>query len=396
VTELRDILVVDDDPLDREMVRRLLPATVAVREAGTAAEARAELARAVPDLVVLDHRLPDVDGVDLVPLFAERSVPVVMLTGVEAPETIVMAIQRGGGDYLVKGALTRDGLARALRNVLEKAALQRKLRRQQAALVEPQTALLDQHAALIEQAEVLEARNREIRSLATALTLAEQAERERIAMVLHDDLQQHLVALSMMLMMLRREASGERAETLGAGATEALNGALHLTRTLVSELSPTILQGEHVRGLLDWIAARNQEKYGIAISVEVRGDPHVPDRAHRVLLHRVLCEALLNVVKHSGGTEARLVCWGDGTDTFVRVEDDGTGFDVAAVSAAPVGFGLSSIRERLRLVGGRFEVDSAPGAGTRVTVGVPGAAEGPRARHGPREAAEDSMRLFFS
>ncbi|HEX8384646.1 MAG TPA: ATP-binding protein, partial [Rubricoccaceae bacterium] len=51
--------------------------------------------------------------------------------------------------------------------------------------------------------------------------------------------------------------------------------------------------------------------------------------------------------------------------------DDGAGFDVGAVSACPGGFGLASVRERLELVGGRFEVDSAPGAGTRVTLAVP-------------------------
>ncbi|HEX8385348.1 MAG TPA: response regulator, partial [Rubricoccaceae bacterium] len=142
---VNDVLVVDDNELDRELVRRFLPAGTPVREAATAAEARAHLAHAVPDLVLLDNRLPDANGVDLLLSFTELYVPVVMLTEVESPEVVVVAMKRGAEDYLVKGALTREGLAKALANAVEKSALRRRLR--------------EQHAALVEQADALEVRN---------------------------------------------------------------------------------------------------------------------------------------------------------------------------------------------------------------------------------------------
>src|SRR5690606_39387146 len=89
-------------------------------------------------------------------MFAERHLPVIMLTEIETPEVIVQAMQRGAQDYLVKGALTSENLRRAIRNAVEKAAMRRTLAAQQ--------------RALAEQAATLEARNRDIRAPASALT----------------------------------------------------------------------------------------------------------------------------------------------------------------------------------------------------------------------------------
>ncbi len=355
---LHDVLVVDDNELDRELVRRLLPIGTPVREAATAEEARAHLAHAVPDLVLLDNRLPDTDGVDILPLFAERHVPVVMLTEVGAPEVIVVAMQRGAEDYIVKGTLTREGLARVTGHAVEKAALRRRLR--------------EQHEALVEQARALEASNREVRALAVALTLAEQAERERIAHVLHDDLQQQLFGLSMVLSLLQRTPHGPDVAALFNRATGILDGAVEMTRTLAAELSPSVLHADHLAEVLTWVAAEKRARYGLAVEVDVQGDIRVRDPALRILLFQAIREILFNVAKHSGTMSARIVAYADGGCIVVRVEDDGAGFDTEAVQAVGLGgFGLSSVRERLDFVGGRFEAESKPGRGTRVTLSFP-------------------------
>ena len=75
----------------------------AIREAATAREARVLLSTREPDLVLPDYRLPDADGLDLLPAFVERHVPVVMLTGIEAPEIIVEAMRAGGTTTSRKG-----------------------------------------------------------------------------------------------------------------------------------------------------------------------------------------------------------------------------------------------------------------------------------------------------
>ncbi len=215
-------------------------------------------------------------------------------------------------------------------------------------------------------------RTAEVRALAARLTVAEQVEQARIAQVLHDDLQQQLYGLTMTLALLQRAPSVEASTPLVTRASGVLDGAIQMARTLARELSPAVLELDQLGEFLAWVAAQKREKYGLDVSVELRGAPPLEDQVSRVLLYRALCEVLLNVVKHSGGTAARLVGWAEDGLVYVLVEDDGAGFDVAAVvDRRGGGFGLSSVRERLELVGGRFEVESAPGAGTSVTLAVP-------------------------
>jgi signal transduction histidine kinase len=230
--------------------------------------------------------------------------------------------------------------------------------------------------------ETLEARvaerTREVRRLAARLTAAEQAERHRLAEVLHDDLQQRLYGASVFLNLLAEsETEAERRE-LHAGIAEALSSTINLARSLSTELSPPVLASDGLAALLGWLAERKRALYGLAVEVEVEEPCVVPDRDVRVLLYRVLREALFNVVKHAGTRRARVHARREGDEVVVVVEDEGAGFDPQAAErsartkdAGAGGFGLANVRERLGLIGGRLEVASAPGRGSTVTVVVP-------------------------
>jgi signal transduction histidine kinase len=220
--------------------------------------------------------------------------------------------------------------------------------------------LRDAHVAL-------KAQTQEVRRLALALTLAEQEERQRIAYVLHEDLQQVLAAA------LMATASDDPARLQAV-----LGDAMALTRTLAHELSPPLLEGDDVGDLLLWAAHQAREQHGLDVEVEVRDGASVPEPALRVLLCQFLSELLFNVAKHAGKGRVRLGAEGVDGDVRVVVEDEGTGFDPAALNRSD-GLGLPGVRERLELVGGRLEIESAPGEGTRVTITVPvggGSAEG--------------------
>jgi PAS domain S-box-containing protein len=204
---------------------------------------------------------------------------------------------------------------------------------------------------------------RRVRELSRALALAEQQERRRIAHLLHDDLQQVLFGAKLALSLGKTEQ-----------LTEILNDAITLTRSLSHELSPPFLEGENVEDLLRWLADRNRERYGLEVGIEVLGDVPVPDTPLRVLLYQLLRELLFNVVKHAETNRARVVA--ELTDGHVRlvVEDEGAGFDPDRLAeAGPTGMGLPSVRERVELVGGRLDVASTPGRGTRVTLTLPSA-----------------------
>ena len=224
----------------------------------------------------------------------------------------------------------------------------------------------------------VEERTREVREMAAQLTTAEQAERERIAQVLHDDLQQQLVALSMALELLRRSQSDP--DPLFDQADEILGSAIDVARTLATELSPAVLASTRIDDLLQWLAFRKEEQHGMRIDVEGGGACEIRSRPVRVLLYQALQELLFNVVKHAGTKRARLRAWEDDDDlVVVQVEDEGDGFVPDEEGTASGGFGLSSVRSRVERVGGWVRVESAPGEGTRVTLAVPIAAPEPEA-----------------
>src|SRR3954451_5468365 len=182
------LLLVEDDGIDRETVRRLLGDGYVVTDVATGKAALEEIGAVPPDAVLLDFRLPDMEGIDLIPYCVQAFVPVILLTGEDSPEVIVQAMQIGAQDYLVKGHIGRNALARAIDNAIEKVALRRDL--------------VHQQAQLAQQALALERSNRQVRALASALTLAEQRERRRISQILHDHVQQMLYGIQMRIYLI--------------------------------------------------------------------------------------------------------------------------------------------------------------------------------------------------
>jgi signal transduction histidine kinase len=241
-------------------------------------------------------------------------------------------------------------------------------------LVQTEQALRNLNDSLETQVEV---RTAQAQSLATALDMAEQRERRRIAQVLHDDLQQLLYSQLMRLQIARSAPSFTQAPASCDqldGIEGVVNEALGLTRNLVSQLHSPSFEAESLAEGLAWLAAQMEEAYGLKVCLSVRDACCVGRREVRTLVLQVVRELLFNVVKHAGVEKARLALWRDNGCVRVSVEDDGAGFDVDALDARQIagsGMGLSSVAERLALVGGSLEVDSAPGAGARVTLSVP-------------------------
>ena len=203
------------------------------------------------------------------------------------------------------------------------------------------------------------------RKLSRSLLVAEQGERRRLALVLHEDLQQVLYGAQIAV----AQGHTDRAEA-------ALERAGQIARQLSHDLAPPLLRDGDLGDLVRWLAGRAPEAFGVEVEAVVGDDVAVPAEEVRVLLYGLLRELLLNVAKHAGTGRARVVAERAGDDgdgrVRVRVEDEGPGFDPGALDGqAGGGLGLPSVRERIELVGGRFEVESAPGGGTRVTLVVP-------------------------
>jgi PAS domain S-box-containing protein len=220
-------------------------------------------------------------------------------------------------------------------------------------------------------------RTRQVRALASALALAEQQERARLSQVLHDDLQQLLYGQLLRLRVLRDGLDAEDLALVEGELDEMgrlLRQAIELTRTLVAELHPPGIDPAGLDVAIQALAERMTREHGLHVAVEVTTPVAEVDRDIAALLLPMVREVLFNVVKHAGTPSARVAIAQDDHRLSLVVADDGQGFDARGeVSPMPErrGYGLSSIQERLSLIGGRLEVASQPGAGTRVTIHVP-------------------------
>jgi signal transduction histidine kinase len=129
--------------------------------------------------------------------------------------------------------------------------------------------------------------------------------------------------------------------------------------------------------LLTWLADNQGALYGLKVSVQAPDEVVVHEEHLRILLYQLVRELLFNVAKHAHTTSARIVAERDGPVVRILVEDDGVGFQPPTVSElhAGRGLGLSSVWDRLALVGGALRIESAPGEGTRVVLEVPSGPE---------------------
>ena len=226
--------------------------------------------------------------------------------------------------------------------------------------------------ALTEANETLEARVRaetdRVRQLSAALAVAEQSERRRIADVLHDDLQQQLYGLALLVSRLLSDPAAEEREALLVRCEEIVEDTIAIGRGLATELAPPALESSDARDLARWLASETERLHGLSVDVEAKGPCQVSEMAVRSLIYRTLRELLFNVAKHADVERACLRVGVEAGWLRVEVEDDGRGFETTTTDH---GYGLGSIRERLDVAGGCLEVASAPGAGTCIRLAIP-------------------------
>lgn len=215
-------------------------------------------------------------------------------------------------------------------------------------------------------------RTAQVRTLAAELSQAEHRERERLASVLHDDLQQLLAASRMRLQMAAAVPEGS-ADAL-AQVDEYLAGAIEQCRCLAVEVSPKVVSERGLGGALAWLGEHMRERHGLNVEVTVSGDVDHHDRDVETSIFRAVRELLFNVTKHAKVDHARVCATRrDDGSLCITVGDSGQGFDPEAVGAYDAGFGLGSVRSHTEILGGTCQVSSRPGEGTKVTLVFPGA-----------------------
>lgn len=245
------------------------------------------------------------------------------------------------------------------------------------AFVPPDLVLM--HSIDVTAKKKIDAKEKEYRSqlqsLASALTNAEEKERRRIAMELHDTIGQNLALSKIRLVMLSQTSNDEKVATEVSKILEALDQSIQMTRNLTFEMGTPILYRLGFEPSVNWLAEKLFEEHGLEVVYRNYGLPHDMEDELKAFLFRALRELLMNVVKHAQTSEVKVsTSFSDQRILRLTVTDHGKGFDSESQSFKnwkDTPFGLFSLKERLKSLGGHIDIYSKIGQGTQVVLLIP-------------------------
>lgn len=211
----------------------------------------------------------------------------------------------------------------------------------------------------------------QLQGLASELSLAEERERRRLAADLHDTIGQNLALSMIQLEGIQESLASSTGAREIEPVKELIDRTLQHSRALTLELCPPILYEVGFEAAIEQLADQIEIQHGV--HVECRMDSPLPLLTGdlRYFLYRATRELLLNVVKHARVREAELFISAAQHTLHIEVIDKGAGFAPDIRLSAAEGFGLFSIRERLKQIGGEMTISSRPGTQTRVILEVP-------------------------
>jgi signal transduction histidine kinase len=243
--------------------------------------------------------------------------------------------------------------------------------------------------------ENLAASEEQIRQLAEHMLHVEEMERRRISRELHDEAGQSLLCIRLQIEMIEQALPPEQAEWIAklGDARDLTERTILEMRRLIAALSPAVLEQLGLAAAVRQLVNRFRRLHPIRVRLLVAKLRRLPQHTE-IIVYRLVQECCNNIAKHSGATNVNISV--SSADGWVRlaVEDNGVGFKVEEALARKDSFGLSGMRERVALLGGKFEIRSyprngvgiekatrgrkkKPGRGTKILINLPVAKEPP-------------------
>ena len=215
----------------------------------------------------------------------------------------------------------------------------------------------------------------QLQALAAALSNSEEKERRKIAAELHDTIGQNLALSKIRLVLLSQNTDDGGTLKELSHVLDAIDESIRMTRALTFELGTPVLYKLGFGPSVNRLAEKLYDEYGLEVAYENRGLPDTMVDELKAFLFRALRELLMNVVKHAGTNRAKVVSsFSDKRFLRLSVIDHGKGFDAGEISFTgwnEKSFGLFSLKERLKSLGGHTDIRSKEGQGTRVTLIIP-------------------------
>ncbi len=308
------------------------------------------------DALVIGAELGGSRAVDLLRKARSRApeLPVIILADATAGADAIAAFKLGAHDYLVEKEGVLLDLVFSLNNALKRAAAER-----QGAQLGRELAELNRSL----EAQV-KARTTELAALSHRLIRIQEDERRHIALELHDQIGQMLTGLRFQL----------EAAQIAPAPAEKIAQSLQLTdetiryvRDLTQQLRPRILDDLGLQPAIEWHLRQYHRQTGITVANDITLPAERLPEELETTIFRLVQEALTNVARHAKCSTASLLIDASGDQIFVEVSDQGRGFEPARLREIRESLGLAGLEERVHLAGGKFEIHSLPGVGTRLS-----------------------------
>jgi len=223
------------------------------------------------------------------------------------------------------------------------------------------------------QAELkLKASHEQLRNLSAHLQSAQEKERARIARDIHDELGQLLTVLKIDLSLLSgsihptEQALIEKTRLM----TELIDTAINTVRRIATDLRPKVLDFLGLTAAIKWHAQQFQSRSGIVCQLNIDTAEIEIDQERSTNIYRIFQEALTNIMRHADASSINVILTKKGDEVQLEIVDNGKGIDRKALSD-PKSVGLTGMRERALLMGGKMSISGARGKGTKVKVTIP-------------------------
>ncbi len=344
------ILVIDDEPSVRATLAALLESPNYRLEMAEDGIKGFELAKQIkPDVILLDVMMPNMNGYDVckrIRLDEEiKEVPIIMITALDDRDAKLNGLISGADDFLSKPF----------------DSLELKIRLHTLRHVDRYRHLVEEREKLNNVLAELSEKNKQLKALSRQVLAAQENERRRVAVELHDEIGQLLTGLKFILQRGRHGYTGVLDEAL-----KVTNELMRHTREMSLNLRPTTLDDLGLSAALDDLFKRFacQTKIVVHSNINPLDDCRF-EKDIETAVFRMTQEALTNIARHAGVSEANVTLTVSPTRLRVSIADSGQGFDAGSKDAAG-STGISGMAERVSLAGGRFSLQSKPGAGVLV------------------------------
>lgn len=273
---------------------------------------------------------------------------------------------------IIRDVTERKRAEEALREAHDE--LEKRIAQRTAQLAQANQALREEIQWRVQVEEKLKRSQEELRKLSGAVLAAQEQERKQVAQEIHDSVGQILAAAKFATERAILELStrqGDDPPSVLRDVVAMVQGAIEEVRRIQMDLRPAVLDDLGLLATIGWFCREFEKVYG---SIKVEKQLDVEEKKLpgplKIVIFRVLQEALNNVAKHSGADKVTVSLWGSDSELFFRVEDNGKGMSLEEISeqlpASQGRMGIVGMRERVELSGGSFSLESEPGRGTRL------------------------------